>query len=194
MDPEKRGKGIGLEDIFIWLVVLLGVILLVNITITFSLNNDIKKNEESVKEKSKPAKIELAVVRNSKCNDCSDISAAVSYVKDANLNVTGEAVFEFDSKEGMAVISKYKIDKVPALVITGEIEKVNIEGFEKREDALLLAGILPPYTNALTGAIEGRVILQRLTDLSCGKCSDLALLISQIKAAGVKVVEEKAIE
>ena len=55
MDPEKRGKGIGLEDIFIWLVVLLGVILLVNITITFSLNNDIKKNEESVKEKSKPA-------------------------------------------------------------------------------------------------------------------------------------------
>lgn len=197
MDPEKRGSYkkffSNIENIFIGLTILLGIIVIINILITFNLNKDLKKSTEIAQEKSKPAKIELTLIKNSKCSDCFDVSTVVSYVKNANVNITKDVVLEFDSKEGKAIISKYKIEKIPAIIITGEIEKVSIQGLEKNQDALLFAQINPPYTNALTGKVEGRVTLYHLIDSSCEKCNDLSLLINQIKGAGVKIYEEKLI-
>lgn len=199
MDPEKRGfkqfisKKINIENIFIVVTVALGIIVITNIVLTYNLNQELKKGTETLKEKSKPAKIELTLVKNSKCTDCFDISTIVSYVKNANINITKEAIFELDSKEGREIISKYQIEKIPALVVTGEIGKINIQGLEKKENALLFTKVNPPYTNAETGKIEGMVVLYNLKDSSCSKCSDLSPLISQIKAAGVKIFEEKII-
>lgn len=199
MDPKKRGaKGIfsnkvNLENIFIGAAILLGVIVIINISLAFNLNKDLSKAAGAAKEKIKPAKIELAVVKNSKCADCSDISAVVSHIKNANTNITKESILEFDSEQGKELIRKYHIEKAPAVVITGDIEKINIQGQVKGENVLLLANPEPPYTNTTTGKIEGRVALYYLKDASCEKCSDLTPLISQIKAAGVKVYEQKII-
>ena len=199
MDPERKGikkfilKKFNIENLLIGLVILLGVILIINIVFTFNLNKELKKSTESVKEKLKPAKIELIIIKNSKCTDCFDISKIVSHVKNANANVTKEAMLEFNSNEGREIVSRYKIEKLPTVVVTGEINKVNIQGLEKRENALLLTRLEPPYTNAITGDIEGKVALYKLIDLECEKCSNLSLLISQIKAAGVKIYEEKEI-
>lgn len=186
-------KNLNLENVFIGLVIILGIILIINIFLTFNLGGDLNKSAEAAKEKLKPAKIELAVVRNSKCGDCFDISAVVSHIKSASVNVTKEETFEFDSKDGKALIINYKITEVPNVIVTGEIDKISIEGLEEREDALLLADILPPYTNAATGKIEGRVTLYNLKDPACEKCNDLAPLISQIKEAGVRISQEKNI-
>lgn len=194
MDPEKRGKRIGLEDIFIWLVVLLGVILLINIVVTFSLNNEIKRSAEAAKEKLNPAKIELTVIENPGCNDCFDVSTVVSYLKSAGIDVTKESAFDFDSKEGRAIISRYNIEKVPAVVATGEIDKLDIQALEKKDDALVFSSPEPPYTDAATGKIEGRVALYYLKDLSCEKCNDLTLLAGQIKGAGIKISAEENID
>ena len=200
MDPEKRGikkiisNKLNLENIFIGLIVLLGIIVIVNIVLTFNLNKDLKKSTATIQEKSKPAKVELVLIKNSKCSDCSDISTVANHIKNSNVNVTKETMLEFDSKEGKEIIGRYKIERVPAVVLTGEIDKVNIQGLEKKENALLLTKVEPPYTNAATGKIEGRVILFYLKDPACEKCSDLTPLISQIKNAGVKISEEKTIE
>ncbi|MBI2652662.1 hypothetical protein HYX00_04315 [Candidatus Woesearchaeota archaeon] len=199
MDPEKKGakkvisKILNIENVFIGLVILLGIIVVINIVLTFNLNKGLTKSTEALKEKLKPAKIELAIIKNSKCSDCFDISTIVSYVKTANVNVAKETIFEFDSKEGRELIKKYNIEKIPTVVITGEIDKVNIQGLEKKENALLLTRPLPPYVNAVTGKIEGRVTLYNLKDTACEKCSDLTVLINQIKGAGVKISEEKII-
>ncbi len=199
MDPEKRGlkhisKKLNVENIFIGITILLGIIVIINIILTYNLNKDIKKSSEAVQEKLKPAKIELIVIKNSKCNDCFDISTIVSHVKNANVNITKEIMFEFDSKEGKDLISKFKIEKIPTVVVTGEIDKFTIQGLEKKENVLLLTRIDPPYTNAKTGGIEGRVILYHLKDSECTKCNDLTPLINQIKSAGVKIYEEKTVE
>lgn len=196
MDPEKKmhlSKKLGLENIFIGVVILLGIILIINIFLTSGINKELKKSAEAIKEKSKPAKIEFVLIKNSKCSDCFDISTIVSHVKNANVNITKEATLEFDSKEGREIISKYKIEKVPAVVVTGEIEKINIQGLEKKENALVLTQVKPPYTNALTGKIEGKVSLYILKDAACEKCNNLSILTSQIKAAGIKLSEEKII-
>ena len=191
MEADKK---FNLYYIFIGLTILLGVILLFNIALTFNVNKELKKSAEAVQEKLKPAKIELTLIKNSKCSDCSDISALVIHIKNTNVNVTDEKTVEFDSKEGREIISKYKIEKAPTVIVTGEIEKINIQGLEKREHALLLNDVPPPYTNAVTGKIEGRVTLYTLKDLECTKCNDLSMLIAQIKGAGVKIYEEKNID
>ncbi len=200
MDPEKKGakkgilKKINLGDIFIVLVILLGIVLIINILITYNLNKDLKKGTEAAKEKLKPAKIELLLIRNSECSDCFDISAVPDSIRQYNVNVTAERILEFDSNEGKKILRRYKVGKVPAVIVTGEIEKVSMEGFEKKENALLLAGLEPPYTDAVTGEIRGRVVLYNLKDSGCEKCNALSLLTAQIKGAGVKIYQEKNIE
>jgi len=153
MDPEKKGayiksisKKLDFGNIFIGLTVLLGILLVINLLLTSSLNKDLRKSAQELKEKLKPAKIEITSIKNSKCSDCFDISAVLSYVKSSNVNATKEKIVEFDSKDGRDLIKKYGIKKIPALVVTGEIEKVSIEGLEKNEDALLFTETSPPYT------------------------------------------------
>src|SRR3990167_861687 len=133
MDTEKKrlksiSKKMNIENIFIGIIILLGVVLILNMFLAYNLNKDIKKSSEAALEKLKPAKIELALIKNSKCSDCFDISTIASHVKNANVIITKEAMFEFDSKEGKAITSKYNIEKVPTVVITGEIDKFSIQG------------------------------------------------------------------
>lgn len=199
MDPEKKGayrkffSKLNIEDIFIVLVILLGIVLIINILLTFNLNKDLKKGAEAAQERLKPAKIELTLLKNSKCNDCFDISTIISHIKNANVNITKEIMYEFSSGEAKGLISKYSIEKIPTVIVTGEIDKANIQGLEKKENALILTKLEPPYTNALTEKIEGRVTLYNLKDAECAKCSNLTPLINQIKGAGIKISEEKII-
>ncbi|MBI2102159.1 hypothetical protein HYT53_06125 [Candidatus Woesearchaeota archaeon] len=199
MDPEKKEamnflKKLKLADIFIGLTILLGIILIINLILTLNINKDLKKASEAVQEKLKPAKIELTSIINPKCPDCFDISAVISGIKGSNANITKESVLEFDSAEGRKIIKKYGLEKIPAIVVTGEIDKVNVNGLRKAQDALLLAGADVPYTNALTEKIEGRVTLYHLKDASCEKCNDMGFLAGQIKRAGVSIYEEKIID
>ncbi|MBI2646851.1 hypothetical protein HYW99_00050 [Candidatus Woesearchaeota archaeon] len=187
---EKFSKKFNLYNIFVGVAILLGVVLIINISLTYSLNKELKKVTQATEEKLKPAEIELIVIRNSKCGDCSDISAVVQNIKNSNFNITRESTLEFNSKEARELISKYMIEKVPTIALTGEIEKINIPGFEKRSDSLIMTSINPPYTNAANGRVEGRVTLYYLSDTECEKCSNLNLLVRQIKQAGVKIYEE----
>jgi len=172
---------------------MLGIILIINIFLTFNLSRELNESSEDLKEKLRPAKIELSIIKNSKCSDCFDISQVLSNIKKSNVNVTNEINFEFDSKEGKDIIKKHKIEKIPTVIATGEINKANIQGLEKKENSLLLTNIKAPYTNATSGRVEGRVTLYNLKDLGCDKCSNLISLINQIKLAGAKIFEEKNI-
>ena len=188
--PSKKPN---LWIIFLALILVLGISLIfLNIQI-FSLNKELKLKVQKTAEASKPANIQLTSIRNSKCNVCSDIAAAISSIKGLKVNVTKENTLEFDSKEAKGIISKYDIENVPAVVVTGEIDKMDSEGFTKKDDALLFSGVLPPYTNAATGKVEGRVTVTILKDKECLKCDDLDALTSQIKAAGIRIYSEKNI-
>lgn len=199
MDPEKKriaklSKHVNIENAFIGLAILLGIIVLVNVVITANLNKEIKSGSLAAQEKLKPAKIELVTVQNSKCKGCFDISAVIDYVKSANVEVAKEISFEFDSSEGKNLINKYGLDKIPSLVVTGEIDKFSIQGFEKDKGALIFDQPIPPFTSPASGKIEGMVSLSYIKDSKCVSCADLTFLISQIKAAGIKIVDEKIIE
>jgi len=189
----RKGKKINLKGIFIGLAAVLGIVLAVSIFLTSSISNELKKAAEDSREKIRPARIELALIKNSQCKDCTDISSFISAVKKSNVNVTNEKTVELNSNDAKALINKYKIEKIPAFIVTGEIDRLNLQGLEKKQNALLLAAINPPYTNAATGKIEGHIALYKLTAPECGQCSDLLGLLAQIKQGGVKISAEKSI-
>ena len=182
------------EKLFIGLLALLGIILIVNAALSYSLNSELRKNTEALKEKARPAKIEIALIKNSNCRDCSDSAQLVKYIKSASVNITKETSLEFNSKEAKEIISKYGIQKIPSVVVSGETDKISLEGMQKRDNALVLDLATPPYTNASSGQIVGRVTLYTLTDSGCAKCSNFSLLVSQIKLSGVKIVQEKIVD
>lgn len=191
---KKRDLGkLKLEYFYFGLMIILGLILLFNILLTFGLNKDLKNKSVELQEKLKPAHIELTLIKNSKCRDCSDIAEVIRSIRNSKVNVTKETNLEFDSKEAKALISKYKIEKIPTIIATGEIDKAGIQGFTKKDDALLLSNVLPPYTNATTGQVAGKVAIYVLKDPSCVKCNNLDVLIAQIKGAGVKIYSQKNI-
>ncbi len=188
---DRKNKWIKFENLFIGLCVLLGLVIILNLILTLNVNQSIKKNIADLNEKLRPGKIELSIIGNSKCTDCSDIEPIMEYVKSLKVNITSEKKYEFDSKEGKELVSKYRIERVPALVVTGEIEKVSIEGLEKRENAMVFDDAAPPYTNTKNGNVFGRVRLSLLQDPSCKNCSDLSILINQLKFAGITISEQK---
>lgn len=187
-------KKYSLWNFFIVLTILLGIILIVNIIVTYNLSNQLKKSEVTLQEKSNPAKIQLNVIKNSKCSDCFDILTITNHLKNSKVNVTKENVLEFDSPEGKELIDKYKIEKIPTFVVTGEIDKVNIAGLEKKGDALLFTKLEPPYMNVTSGKVEGMVTLYLLKDMNCVECNNLTSLVTQIKLAGIKIDSDKNID
>lgn len=191
--PEANSSKLNLYAVFVGLAIVLVLIIAFNIALSFGIYKDLREKVDASKETAKPAKIDLAVIKDSKCADCSDISPYISLVKSGKVNVTGEKTLELDSGEARQLIGRYGIQKVPAIIITGETDKAALEGFEKKEDALVFLDINPPYTNTADGRVEGRVTMFYLFDPSCKKCGDLAPLISQIKFSGIRVVEQKNI-
>ena len=181
------------KNIFIGFAVLLAVILGFNIAVTINIDRNLKKSAEEQKEKLRLGKIELTVVKNSKCPDCFDVAPILSSIKKSKANITKETTLEFGTPQSREILSKYKIEKVPTIIITGEINKVSVQGLDKKEDALVLTKINAPYTNAATGKIEGHVVLFKLVGPECEQCSDLLSLSTQIKQAGVKISAEKGI-
>ena len=181
------------KNVFFGLAIVLVITLLINVIITFNFNKSLKLKAEDLKEKSRPGNIELTVVKNSKCAQCFDISPILSTIKNSKANITKEKSVEFGTQEARELMGKYKIEKVPAIIITGEIAKVNIQGLIKKDNALLFTDIKPPYTNAATGRIEGLVALYSIVDEKCSNCSNLLSLTTQIKQGGVKISSEKSL-
>ena len=187
--PRKNN----LENIILIAALALVLLLVVNIFLAFGANKKLKEGIEAAKEAAKPAKIQLTLIKNSKCADCFDASQYLNYVKSSKVEVLSEKTLEFDSSEGKGLISKYNVQKIPSLLVTGELDKLNLEGFNKVQDALVLSQISPPYTDASNGKVAGRVSLKLIKDNSCDKCNDLKVLLSQISLAGIKIAEQKEI-
>ena len=112
-----------LYNLFLALAVLLGIILIVNVTLTFKLNGKLDQNAEELKEKLRPAKIELAAIKNSKCPDCFDVSAAISSIKNSNVDIISHPTGRLIGKR-----DEYKIDFDKILKVakeTGTILEIN---------------------------------------------------------------------
>lgn len=183
-------KGIKkLERYTKYVIIAIALILIINSIIIVFLNKDLNLKISEIKDLNKPANIQIIKILNSKCADCFDTSDVLSEIKSNKINLTEEKTLEFDSEEARVLMNKYNINKIPTIIVTGEISKIT-SSLDKSNDALVLTQIAPPYT-ALNGDVKGLVSLTILKDSSCKECSDTSLeSIEKI----IKIVNKTIIE
>lgn len=172
----------------------LGVILIVNLSISLGINKIASKKVLEAKEAAKPLEIAVTTLQDSSCTDCFDLTNTVSALKALNVKVLEEKVLEVSSVEGKELIQKYNLEKIPTVIVTGQIEKFEDPAFEKKQDALVFIGTLPPYFDVNKNSVVGLVRLTVIKDSSCTQCNDINPFINQFAALGVKIVSEEDLE
>ncbi len=177
-------------EYLLYAAVALVIILLINSfqigTITGDINEKVQKNLET----SKPALLQLTIVTDSACKECSDIKEVVGKIKAGKVNVTKEDTLDFKSDKVKEFISKYKIEKVPTVIVTGDIDKYTNTDLVKKDGFMIFAAPKPPYINTESGNVVGAVKLTLISDKDCPQCTDLSTFSAQFKQLGIAITKE----
>lgn len=146
--------------------------------------------------------IELTLVQSKACPECFDLNALVQPLKDSGqISVSREEVVEYDSRAGKKLIKNYEIDKIPVILVRGDIEKVfdlasflqNL-GRQAEDGTLIVTNIPPPYLELETGEIKGKFKAIYLTRKACTECYDVALHQQALEGLAMQPSEEEFID
>jgi hypothetical protein len=116
-----------------------------------------------------PAVVSITTITNSGCADCENLASVVSSVKGAKTRVNSEKTLSLGSAEAAALIQKYSIQKLPALVVEGQAGKLSLSGFTAKEGALVYETATVPYSEA-SGNVRGNIEVTYVTAPSCSEC------------------------
>jgi len=117
------------------------------------------------------------------CAECFNLSIAFDFLnKQPGMKLA--AVRNRTSSESEELAAKYNITRLPALVLTGEIENRTIPSFEQVGDALVFSTAPPPYFDVKEGKVKGIVSVIKL-EASCPTCFNTSILVDQLRASGV---------
>jgi len=153
--------------------------LLSSIVIASQTNYFLNQQVVKAKESSRPAELNVILLKDSNCQDCFDLTTALSTIEEANAKISSPKTVEISSPEGQGLIAKYSITKIPALLISGELDKndklqtIWSQWGEIKDGTFVLRQIGAPYLEVATSKIRGRIKLTMLTDSSCGECYDV---------------------
>ena len=174
-------------------IVLLLAIAIVNAYLIMSSSFTLNKRIAELKELNKPAQIEI-IKLEADCKDCFTVDALLQEIKSSGFNITGEKTVAFSSQEGKDLIEKYGIQKLPMIIIRGELNKTEIQDFELKKDALVFTGTGAPYTDARSGNSYGFVSLTHIVDSSCNECTPLTGFGEGLKQTGVFIKNERTVQ
>ena len=168
-------------------------LLILNSFLVYSLEKSLNSKIAEAKELARPAKIEIIKLESS-CKDCFDADTVIGTLKQSGLEITGEKSFSRNSQDALKLIKNYKIEKLPNIILKGEINKTTIQDFKQAGDALIFDAVLPPYENAATKKIMGKVSSVIIKDKICKVCTDLNLVVNNLKQSGIFFGKEKSLD
>jgi thiol-disulfide isomerase/thioredoxin len=199
MTAKKKAR-FDTDTIMLILIVALIVIFVVNMFVIFSMSSKLQERKKDVEETARPAEIELTTLSLADCPDCFDVNKFLEDIKKQSVEVTSEKTMDANSAAGKALIAQYGIQKLPTVIASGEVNKINVANFfnkwnlfDNNKTAVYTAQ-LPPYYNVSESRVVGRVSLTILNAPSCTKCQKIDPAINSFKQAGVKFVDERTID
>lgn len=110
-----------------------------------------------------------------------------------------EKSVDYNSEEAKFLMTRYNINRIPSLVVTGEINKSRsfqskFQQFgEQINDAMIVTKQVPPYYDMIEDRVVGLVTLTILEDSSCEFCTSIVPFVSSLKQAGIEFKEQKTI-
>ncbi len=197
-EHEKK-KSVQVNKIFYPLLLVLIIFSIANVVIINDINAGMTNKISLKAEESRPANIAVIKLSVSGCPDCFDADNTLSALSQYNINITDERSVDSSSDEGRQLIEKYGIRKVPALIVSGEINKSSIKDAlaqygELKSDAVVYIAAKPVYLDIDSGRIVGRINATMIKDSSCTECSNLSYMVNQIKQYGVSIENEKILD
>tara|TARA_Y100000310_G_scaffold15911_1_gene15956 strand:- start:470 stop:1702 length:1233 start_codon:yes stop_codon:yes gene_type:complete len=175
------------------------LLMLYNLSQTLFINTTLDQNIAKVKEAERPAEISLTVISTSSCGECYDINAAVEVIESTGVSVTSKEI-DFSSEEAKALIAEHTIEKVPTIIVTGEIDKSSSlkrtlgEIGKESGEAYVFTSLEPPFIETKTGVVRGKISLVHLKKEGCDDCIDLIPLIDQLSASGLILKESEEVD
>ncbi|MDO8660282.1 MAG: hypothetical protein Q7K43_00185 [Candidatus Woesearchaeota archaeon] len=166
------------------LVIALILILIINVGVLYSLT------PSAPKVPAKP-EIELLFVNVKECESCPDLSTISSAFEKLGLSIkSSKTIFVEDAKD---IIIKYGLIKLPSVVITGDVDSLLGKNFRKESDGFIYEPASPPYVNASTNKLVGKVSVIALEDSSCTQCTAAQGIVDQLTQIGV-ALESRSVE
>lgn len=161
-----------------------------------SLSKKLDATAEKAKDASRPAAIEVTAIE-ADCTECTSLAAMMAQIQSAKVEITKSLSLPATDEHSRKLISDYSIKRLPAIVITGEVEKASLSGFTKVTDALVYQS-LPPYYDIQSGSVKGIVSITFVNISSCKECPDLMPFVkqlsSQVKVGKTTIVDKDSPE
>ncbi len=183
-----------LDKLFIVEALILLALVSFNLFNVYGLNNAVSVKLEEIEELRAPAKLEMIII-NVDCNDCFSLDSVISRLKNnPGVEIVEYRVLDSSLSEAKALVEQYGIEKLPTIVLRGEINKTEISGFEMVGDALVYVDQKPPYVDAKNARVVGLVSAAIIKDTTCDVCYSLEGIVDNLKQNGVVFSEIKTID
>ncbi len=155
----------------------------------------------SLEEEKLIGKVKVLLIKNSDCNDCVDLSSFAQDLKASGILVDEERTIEFDSEEAQELFESYLIDRVPVVLIGGDIAEYQLFSFfwvqaggTIESDNAFTYRQAVPYFDLFSEETKGLVEVTRLIDSNCFNCFDVSELVVPLEQMGMKIIKDSTIE
>jgi len=125
-------------------------------------------------------RVTLTILNDSTCPQCWSIDSFVNSLRSNGVKISSSRTIDYTSAEGQSLISKYNIQRIPAVVISDEVLAYkSIAQVWSQLNATLKDGFYalhtlnPPFRNLTTKNIDGIASVIYLNDSSCVTCYDV---------------------
>lgn len=146
------------------------------------------------------AKVRVTIITKKDCVDCWDVNLLIDALKQNNVNITGQETVYIDDAKTKTLIDKYKITKVPTVLVAGELEKNDsLKQIwqtlgEIIDNVFVFRQVIPPYIDVATGQLKGKFSAIYLTDKSCSTCYDVKIHENALKNLGMNPTNAKEVD
>lgn len=163
-------------------VLLAALVIVVAASLYFTLS---VPKEPSFKE------IEL-VLLGSDCKECFNLAPALDFLNQQP-GIKVVRVSNRSIEDSAELVQKHNISRLPALVLTGDLDNVSIPNFENNNGALVFASPPAPYYDVAEKRVKGLVSVVYLS-VDCKDCFNMSIVIDQLKPSGIVVSDVKEVK
>ncbi len=127
-------------------------------------------------------RVKITYVTDAGCPLCFDVAQFGDQLKQIGVSITSERTVDMNDKEGREFIAKYKIIKVPTMVMSEDALAYDIVsqvwpqvGSQESDSMLVMRNVSPPYRDLNTHMVSGLVTMTSLVDGSCAECYNVSM-------------------
>ncbi len=153
-----------------------------------------------LKEEQRSANVQLIVLSPESCESCFDENLLVDMIKATGVSVAETEKVSYPSERAALLIAEQGIEKLPAVIVKGELEKAKALAAKAKEkgkatnEAYVFEAEKPLYVDAVTGKIAGELSVSIIKNSECLQCTDLGKFVDSLGLAGVVVKDRKEID